>query len=125
MIPTLDPEIRKRTLRLLTNGMYIITSRHGDSFGAATVTWVSQASFKPPLLMAAIRPESNVFRCLSQSRVAALHILNFDQQDIARDSSPQQTCTTVLSTANLSRQGKLRPPSFEISLVTWNAKSSK
>jgi len=79
----MDPKTKKKTLRLLTNGMYIITSRHGDSYGAATVTWVSQASFKPPLLMAAIRPDSNVFKCLSQSRIAALHILSADQQDIA------------------------------------------
>jgi len=79
----MDPKARKKTLRLLTNGMYIITSRHGETYGAATVTWVSQASFKPPLLMAAIRPDSNVFKCLSQSRIAALHILSFDQQGIA------------------------------------------
>jgi flavin reductase (DIM6/NTAB) family NADH-FMN oxidoreductase RutF len=83
MILAMNPKIRKQTLRLLTNGMYVITSRHGDSFGAATVTWVSQASFKPPLIMAAIRPDSNVFKCLSRSRVAAIHILDFTQQDIA------------------------------------------
>ncbi len=79
----MDLKARKRTLRLLTNGMYVITSRHGDALGAATITWVSQASFNPPLLMAAVRPDSNVFKCLSQSRIAAIHILNFDQQEIA------------------------------------------
>ena len=52
------------------------SERHGNSYGAATVTWVSQASFKPPLLMAAIRPESNMSKCLSQSRVAAIHIVD-------------------------------------------------
>ena len=83
MTVAMDPKTRKKALRLLTNGMYVITSRHGEDYGAATVTWVSQASFRPPLLMAAIRPGSNVFKCLSQSRVAAIHILDFEQQDIA------------------------------------------
>jgi flavin reductase (DIM6/NTAB) family NADH-FMN oxidoreductase RutF len=80
----MDPSVKKRTLRLLSNGVYIITSRDGDRFGAATVTWVSQASFKPPLLMAAIRKDSSAFRCMSQSLVAALHIVGSQQSDIAQ-----------------------------------------
>ena len=34
---------KKHTLHLFTKGVYIPTSRSDDSFGAATVTWVSQA----------------------------------------------------------------------------------
>jgi len=45
---------------------------------------VSQASFRPPLLMAAVRPESNLFACLRESGVAALHILGRGQLDLAR-----------------------------------------
>src|ERR1700722_9681506 len=81
----MDPKTKKKTLRLLTNGMYVLTSRgDDDELAAATITWVSQASFKPPLLMVAVRQESNVFRCLRQSRVAALHVLASDQRDIAQ-----------------------------------------
>lgn len=80
----MDPKTKQKTLRLLTNGIYILTSRAGESFGAATITWVSQASFRPPLLMAAIRMDSSVFRCLSESRVAALHILGKHQKQIAQ-----------------------------------------
>jgi flavin reductase (DIM6/NTAB) family NADH-FMN oxidoreductase RutF len=75
---------RRRTLRLLSNGIYVVTSAYGGRHGGATVTWLSQASFEPPLIMAAIRPESNVFKCLSQSRVAAIHILASDQKDVAQ-----------------------------------------
>ncbi len=80
----MDVETKRKTLRLFSNGMYIMTSRDGDHYGAATVTWLSQASFKPPLIMAALRTESNVFKCLSQSRLAAIHILSADQQELAR-----------------------------------------
>src|SRR5262249_30994462 len=53
-------------------------------YGAATVTWLSQASFKPPLLMAAVRTNSNVFRCLEASGLAAVHILGSHQTDVAQ-----------------------------------------
>jgi flavin reductase (DIM6/NTAB) family NADH-FMN oxidoreductase RutF len=69
---------------MISNGMYVVTSRSGDKYGGATVTWLSQASFKPPLIMAAIRPDSNVFDCLTESGSALVHMLGADQQEIAR-----------------------------------------
>ena len=80
----MDAIARKRTLRLLSNGLYVITSASGARFGAATVTWLSQASFTPPLVMAAIRPASHVFRCLAESGVAAVHVLDLTQREIAQ-----------------------------------------
>jgi flavin reductase (DIM6/NTAB) family NADH-FMN oxidoreductase RutF len=80
----MDAASRKRTLRLLSNGLYVVTSSSGARYGAATVTWISQASFKPPLVMAALRPDSNVFQCLSESGVAAVHILDAQQQEMAQ-----------------------------------------
>lgn len=80
----MDPKIKQKALRLLTNGMYILTTRAGERFAASTVTWASQASFKPPLIMAAIRKESTVLGCMKESRVAAFHILGHNQQKIAQ-----------------------------------------
>lgn len=80
----MDKKVRQKTLRMLSNGVYVLTSRNEERYGAATVTWVSQVSFKPPLIMAAVRRESNVFKCLSVSRTAVLHIVGNEQQDIAR-----------------------------------------
>ncbi len=71
-------------MRLVTNGMYILTSRSREKYGAATVTWVSQVSFKPPLVMAALRKDGNVFQCLAESKVAVLHVLASDQQELAQ-----------------------------------------
>jgi flavin reductase (DIM6/NTAB) family NADH-FMN oxidoreductase RutF len=80
----MDVKAKQTTLLMFSNGIYVITARNGDHFGAATVTWVSQVSFKPPLIMAAIRPGSNVFKCLSASGFAAIHVLASTQQDIAQ-----------------------------------------
>ena len=79
----MDARTRKNTLRMLSNGVYVLTSRNGDCYGAATVSWVSQVSFKPPLVMAAVKRNSNVFMCLEESRTAVLHIVGDRQQEIA------------------------------------------
>ena len=80
----MDVIAKRKSLRRLTNGVYVMSARSGTCFGAATVTWVSQASFHPPLVMAAIRKESNVFKCLHESRAVAIHVLGRDQQDLAQ-----------------------------------------
>lgn len=80
----MDASAKRHALRMFTNGVYILTSRCDDTIGAATVTWVSQASFSPPLLSVAVRPTNSVFRCLAKSSVAALHVLGTDQSEIAR-----------------------------------------
>jgi flavin reductase (DIM6/NTAB) family NADH-FMN oxidoreductase RutF len=94
----MDTVVRKQTLRMLSNGLYVLTSCSGDRYGAATVSWLSQASFKPPLLMAAVRPDSNVFKCLSESGVAAVHILGRDQQEMAQKFfAPTRVCGDTLN----------------------------
>jgi flavin reductase (DIM6/NTAB) family NADH-FMN oxidoreductase RutF len=79
-----DVQARRKTLRMISNGVYVLTARSRDRYGAATVSWVSQASFRPPLIMAAVRTDSNVYRCLAESGSAALHIVGDRQQEIAR-----------------------------------------
>jgi flavin reductase (DIM6/NTAB) family NADH-FMN oxidoreductase RutF len=80
----MDAKAKQKTLRLLTNGIYVLTSRDGDRYGAATVTWVSQVSFKPPLLMAALRKDGSVLNCLLSSGSSVLHIVGSEQQEIAQ-----------------------------------------
>jgi flavin reductase (DIM6/NTAB) family NADH-FMN oxidoreductase RutF len=80
----MDATKKRKALRLFSYGMYIMTSRGKHGYAAGTVTWLSQASFKPPLVMAAIRRDSKLFVCLGESRVAAIHILSSDQKPIAQ-----------------------------------------
>jgi flavin reductase (DIM6/NTAB) family NADH-FMN oxidoreductase RutF len=75
---------KRSALRLIPNGVYIMTARSANQYGAATVTWISQASFRPPLVMAAVRPQSHVFKCLEESGAAAIHVLDRAQRDLAQ-----------------------------------------
>jgi flavin reductase (DIM6/NTAB) family NADH-FMN oxidoreductase RutF len=76
----MDTATGRAVLRLLSNDIYVLTSRSSDRYGAATVTWLSQASFKPPMIMVAIRRQSSVFQCFQQSGAAAIDVLGFGQQ---------------------------------------------
>jgi flavin reductase (DIM6/NTAB) family NADH-FMN oxidoreductase RutF len=106
----MDPKTKQKALRLLTNGLYVITSRSADSYGAATITWVSQASFKPPLLMVALRKDGSVLECLVESRAAILHVLDKDQQDLAQKffAAPEESNGTL--NGEPYRQGKNGAP---------------
>jgi flavin reductase (DIM6/NTAB) family NADH-FMN oxidoreductase RutF len=79
-----EAKTRQQALRKISNGVYVLTARSADRYGAATVSWVSQASFKPPLIMTAVRRQSTVFGCLLNGGVAALHVVRDDQLEIAR-----------------------------------------
>jgi flavin reductase (DIM6/NTAB) family NADH-FMN oxidoreductase RutF len=80
----MDVKVRQKTLRLISNGVYVLTARAAEHYGAATVSWVSQISFRPPLIMAAVRTQSNVFQCLAESGSAVLHIVGEGQGEVAR-----------------------------------------
>src|SRR2546426_2177618 len=92
----MDAKVRQKTLRMLSNGVYVLTSRSEDRYGAATVTWVSQVSFKPPLIMAAVRRQCNVFKCLEESRVAALHIVRSEEHTSELQSPCNLVCRLLL-----------------------------
>lgn len=110
----MDAKTKQKALRLLTNGLYVITSRSRDSYGAATITWVSQASFKPPLLMVALRKDGSVLECLVESRAAVLHVLAKDQQDLAQKffAAPQESRGAI--NGEPYRQGKNGAPILDI-----------
>jgi flavin reductase (DIM6/NTAB) family NADH-FMN oxidoreductase RutF len=79
-----DAKARQQALRLLSNGIYILTTRSGDAYAAAMVSWVTQVSFKPPRILIALQPDSRIHTLLQKSRRGILHILAHDQLPIAR-----------------------------------------
>lgn len=82
---------RKKVLRSIPNGLFVITSRDGDVYGGATITWLTQCSFDPPQLVAGVRPGSGIYECLRAGGRAVVHVLADDQVAIAGSffSSPE------------------------------------
>ncbi|MEN3039310.1 MAG: flavin reductase family protein [Candidatus Kryptonium sp.] len=79
----MNPEAKKKALRMITYGLYVLTSKFEDRYSAGTVNWLSQASFEPPLVMVGVRRDSGLHQTISESGVFAVNILASDQKDIA------------------------------------------
>ncbi|CUS78728.1 NADH-FMN oxidoreductase RutF, flavin reductase (DIM6/NTAB) family [Candidatus Kryptonium thompsonii] len=79
----MNPEAKKKALRMITYGLYILTSKSGDRYSAGTVNWLSQSSFEPPLVMVGVKRDSGLHSTISESGVFAVNILASDQKEIA------------------------------------------
>jgi flavin reductase (DIM6/NTAB) family NADH-FMN oxidoreductase RutF len=78
-----DPQVKKQTLRLLNYGLYVMTAADGDDVAAGSINWLSQASFEPPLVMAAIKKDSRLHTLVERSGMFAVNLLAAGQKDAA------------------------------------------
>jgi len=74
---------RRQVLRLITYGLYIVTAADGDAMAAGTVTWLSQASFAPPLVMVGLRRDGSVHALVDRVGAFAVNVLASTQRDVA------------------------------------------
>lgn len=80
---TLSNDVRTEALNFLSNGVYILTAATADTVHAATVTWASQISFQPALVMVALRRNSHLAQAVRKAHRFALNIMADDQHDLA------------------------------------------
>lgn len=74
---------RKKALRQITYGLYVVTARDGEHVAGGTITWLSQSSFKPPLVMAGIQRRSSLHRAIESSKAFAVHVVTRQQKALA------------------------------------------
>jgi flavin reductase (DIM6/NTAB) family NADH-FMN oxidoreductase RutF len=79
----MDPEARKTALRMLSYGLYIVTAYDGEHHTAGTVTWLSQASFNPPLVMVGVRVDSGLHTVLTQTGQFGINVVGVGQEALA------------------------------------------
>ncbi len=79
----MDPKVRKQVLRFIPYALYVATARHGDQVAAALISWVSQASFKPPLVMMALKADGYLLHVARQAGGLAVNILAAGQKVMA------------------------------------------
>ncbi|MCC7407986.1 MAG: flavin reductase [Phycisphaeraceae bacterium] len=81
----LDPAVRKKVLRMIPYGVFVVTARHNGQVHAATIDWVTQASFNPPMVVVCLRGDSQICRMVRESGVLGLHMLGEGQKALAAD----------------------------------------
>ena len=80
----MDADQKKTALRMIPYGLYVLTAQ--DQSGArtaATVNWVTQASFEPPLVVVGVKADSHAKGVIGASGTFALNILGKGQEGIA------------------------------------------
>ncbi|HEX5480265.1 MAG TPA: flavin reductase family protein [Dehalococcoidia bacterium] len=79
----MDEAAKKSALRMITYGLYVVTTAHEGELGAATINWLTQASFAPPLVVAALRADANTLAGARASKAFAVNVLGTGQKDMA------------------------------------------
>jgi len=81
----MDTQAKKQALRMLTYGLYVITSGKGAEVSAGTVNWLSQASFIPPLVVAGVKKERELYKTIKSEGVFVVNILGTGQERLAEE----------------------------------------
>jgi flavin reductase (DIM6/NTAB) family NADH-FMN oxidoreductase RutF len=79
----MDANAKKMTLRMIPYGIYVLTAKGDGGIAAATVNWVTQTSFNPPLVVVGVKADSGAYAILKESGSFALNMLGKGQQGVA------------------------------------------
>jgi len=80
----MDANAKKTTLRMIPYGLYVLTAAGKDGqVAAATINWVTQASFEPPLVAIGVKIDSHAHAIIKDTKAFALNVLGKGQQALA------------------------------------------
>jgi flavin reductase (DIM6/NTAB) family NADH-FMN oxidoreductase RutF len=79
----MDEAAKKTALRMITYGLYVVTTKHGDEYSAGTINWLTQASFQPPLVVLGLKADSTTAAHVKAGSTLAINVLESGQKDLA------------------------------------------
>ena len=71
-----------KNLMHMTYGIYVLTTRFEDTINGMIASWVSQVSYAPPLILAAVHPNRYSHELLQKSGCFVLHSIARDQKEL-------------------------------------------
>jgi flavin reductase (DIM6/NTAB) family NADH-FMN oxidoreductase RutF len=79
-----NTDSKKAVLRMIPYGIYILTAddKKGN-LAAATVNWVTQTAFTPPLVVVGIKADSGTYKVVKAAQTFALNMLGKEQKNLA------------------------------------------
>ena len=76
-----NAEHKKTILRMIPYGIYVLTADDGKgNIAAATVNWVTQTAFAPPLVVVGVKTDSGTYQTVKTAQTFALNMLGKDQK---------------------------------------------
>ena len=79
----MNEKYRQQSLRMFSYGVYILSSVNEGEYCVSTITWVSQASFEPPMISACIKRNSASYEIVKKRGEFILHLLGDNQKELA------------------------------------------
>ena len=80
----MDDAAKKTALRMIPYGIYVLTAEDADGRTAgATVNWVTQTAFNPPLVAVGVKADSESYEVVKAAGKFALNMLGKGQQGVA------------------------------------------
>jgi flavin reductase (DIM6/NTAB) family NADH-FMN oxidoreductase RutF len=80
----MDQDAKKTALRMIPYGIYVLTADDGQgNVAAATVNWVTQSAFNPPLVVVGVKTDSGAYPMILKTMNFALNMLGKDHKGVA------------------------------------------
>ncbi|HUR70250.1 MAG TPA: flavin reductase family protein [Candidatus Thermoplasmatota archaeon] len=86
----MDETQRKKALRIVPYGLYLMSVRRAEvrdvakDLNAFVASWVTQVSFKPPMLVVGVKRDAHSNEMVKESKVFTLNILGAEQKELAQ-----------------------------------------
>jgi flavin reductase (DIM6/NTAB) family NADH-FMN oxidoreductase RutF len=79
----MEPEARRKILRLFTYGMYAVSAHHDGASNAFLANWLAQCSFDPPMMMISVERNARTLALIRGGGFFAVHVLASGQREFA------------------------------------------
>jgi flavin reductase (DIM6/NTAB) family NADH-FMN oxidoreductase RutF len=80
----MNSDAKKTVLRMIPYGIYVLTANDGKgNIAAATVNWVTQSAFAPPLVVVGVKTDSGAYKVVKEAKAFALNMLGKEQKGAA------------------------------------------
>ena len=80
----MNADAKKTVLRMIPYGIYVLTADDGKgNIAAATVNWVTQTAFAPPLVVVGVKTDSGAYQVVKSAQAFALNMLGKDHKGLA------------------------------------------
>lgn len=78
----MDENAKKKALLMIPYGLFVLGARSGERQTVATINWVTQISFKPPLVVVGVKADSTAHALVKESKVFTLSMLASGQKGV-------------------------------------------
>ena len=80
----MNQDAKKTALRMIPYGIYVLTADDGKgNVAGATVNWVTQTAFNPPLVVAGVKTDSGAYSIIKNTKSFTLNMLGKEHKGLA------------------------------------------